>query len=140
MSNYLTNALVEIVNGSSNYTNDQKVAKVEGALIADLVDAGFDDVPSETWGSKWGSSSKSRELFIIDFAKFKGMAEDDRLKLHIVYCASSVSPWELSAYVLPKGVTSVREAKVHTCVTGTHPGLVLNNIATRLATVAEAAG
>lgn len=139
MSNYLTNALTEIVNGSSNYTNDQKVAKVEGALIADLVEAGSDDVPSDTWGSKWGSSSKSRELFIIDFTKFKGMAEDDRLKLHIVYCASSVSPWELSAYVLPKGVTSVREAKVHTCVTGTHPSLVLNNIATRLATVAEAA-
>jgi hypothetical protein len=137
MSNFLTNALVEIVNGSSNYTNDQKVAKVEGALIADLVDAGFDDVPSDTWGS----SFKSRELFIIDFAKFKGMAEDDRLKLHITYCASSsVSMWELSAYVLPKGVTSVREAKVHTCVTGTHPSLVLNNIATRLATVAEAAG
>lgn len=136
MSNYLTKALVEIVNGGSNYTNDQKVAKVGGALIADLVDAGFDDVPSDTWGS----SFKSRELFIIDFAKFKGMAEDDRLKLHIVYCASSVSPWELSAYVLPKGVTSVREAKVHTCVTGTHPSLVLNDIATRLATVAEAAG
>lgn len=137
MSNYLTNALAEIVNGSSNYTNDQKVAKVEGALIADLVEAGSDDVPSDTWGS----STKNRVLFIIDFTKFKGMAEGDCLKLHIAYCSSSlVSPWELSAYVLPKGETSPREAKVHYNVTGTHPSIVLNDIVARLATVAEAAG
>jgi hypothetical protein len=137
MKNVLTSVLIDIIKEPTKHDQDYKVRLVEGALIADLVDAGFDDVPSDTWGS----SFKSRELFIIDFAKFKGMAEDDRLKLHITYCASSsVSMWELSAYVLPKGVTSVREAKVHTCVTGTHPSLVLNNIATRLATVAEAAG
>lgn len=137
MSNYLTNALAEIVNGSSNYTEKEKVAKVEGALIADLVDAGSDDVPSETWGSSY----KNRVLFIIDFTKFKGMAEGNCLKLHISYCAtSSVSPWELSAYVLPKGETSPRESKVHYNVSGTHPSLVLNDVVARLAMVAEAAG
>lgn len=136
MSNYLTNALAEIVNGSSNYTEKEKVAKVEGALIADLVDAGSDDVPSETWGSSY----KNRVLFIIDFTKFKGMAEGNCLKLHISYCASSVSPWELSAYVLPKGETSPRESKVHYNVSGTHPSIVLNDVVARLTTVAEAAG
>lgn len=136
MNNVLSNALADIVKEPTKHDQDYKGRLIEGSLIADLVEAGSKDVPSKVWTPY---QYNGHEVYIVEFTKFKGMADGCLLKMHIRYNPElSFNKWELDIYVLPSTETSnTHDALSYMSVSGTSAKVILDDIASKIASVVE---
>ncbi len=137
MKNVLTNALIDIVKEPTKHDQDYKGRLVEGSLVADLVEAGSSDVPSKVWTPY---RYNGRELYIVEFTKFKGMNDGRLLKMHIRYTPElAVGKWEVDIYVLPKAEADTHDALSYMSISGTSAKVILNDTVSKIASVVESA-
>ena len=137
MKNVLTSALIEIVKEPTKHDQDYKGRLVEGSLVADLVEAGSRDVPSKVWTPY---RYNGRELYIVEFTKFKGMADGRLLKMPIRYTPElSFCKWEVDIYVLPNAEADSHNALSYMSNSGTSAKIILNDIVSKIAAVIDSA-
>lgn len=137
MKNVLANALNDIVKEPTKHDQDYKGRLVEGSLVADLVEAGSKDVPSKVWTPH---QYNGRELYIVEFTKFKGMTDGRLLKMHIRYTPElAYCKWEVDIYVLPNAEADTHDALSYMSTSGTSAKAILNDIAPKIASVVESA-
>lgn len=123
MKNYLLSTIEEIA-GSNQYTSDQKERKIEGSIIADLVDNDVDAVPSSVW-----VDNNNCLLAIVKFDQFDGMADGDVLNIHISHSTNLCAiRWELTVYVAQDDNTSCEHAKAFTKIHGMHAKSVFYDV------------
>ena len=123
MKNYLMSAMEEIA-GSNQYTSEQKQSKIEGSLIAELVENELDAVPSSVW-----VHDHDGILAIAKFDKFDGLDDGDCLYVHINYNPYlGVTRWVLTVYVVPSDKASCEHAKAFTDIHGTHAKSVFADV------------
>ena len=123
MKNYLLSTLEELA-GSNQYTRDQKERKIEGSIIADLIDNEVDAVPSSVW-----VDDKNELLAIVKFDQFDGMADGDVLNIHISHSTNLCAiRWELTAYVAPDDNATCEHAKAFTKIHGMHAKSVFYDV------------
>lgn len=123
MKNYLLSTLEELA-GSNQYTRDQKERKIEGSIIADLVDNEVDAVPSSVW-----VDDNKCLLSIVKFDQFDGLADGDVLNIHISHSTNLCAiRWELTVYVAQDDNTSCEHAKAFTKIHGMHAKSVFYDV------------
>ena len=123
MKNYLMSTMEELA-GSNQYTREQKKCKIEGSIIADLVDNELDAVPSSVWVNE-----QDGILAIVEFDQFDGLADGDRLFVHLNYHSELVTTiWEVTVYVSPADKASCEYAKAFTKLSGMHAKSVLYDV------------
>lgn len=125
MKNYLLSTIEEIA-GTNQYTSDQKERKLEGSIIADLVDNDVDAVPSSVWVD---DNNKDGLLAIVKFDQYEGMADGDVLNIHISHSSNLCAiRWELTVYVAQDDNTSCEHAKAFTKIHGMHAKSVFYDV------------
>lgn len=123
MKNYLLSTLEELAE-SNQYTRDQKERKIEGSIIADLVDNEVDAVPSSVW-----VDNNKCLLSIVKFDQFDGLADGDVLNIHISHSTNLCAiRWELTVYVAQDDNTSCEHAKAFTKIHGMHAKSVFYDV------------
>lgn len=123
MKNYLMSTMEELA-GSSQYTREQKQSKIEGSIIADIVDNDLDAVLSSVWVDEHDGI-----LAIAEFEQFDGLADGDRLYVHINYNPGLVATrWDVTVYVSPSDKASCEHAKSFTKLSGMHAKSVLYDV------------
>lgn len=123
MKNYLMSTMEELA-GSNQYTREQKKCKIEGSIIADLVDNELDAVPSSVWVDEHDGI-----LAIVEFDQFDGLADGDSLYVHINYNPGLVATkWDVTVYVSPSDMASCEHAKSFTKLSGMHAKSVLYDV------------
>ena len=123
MKNYLLSTLEELA-GSNQFTRDQKERKIEGSIIADLVENELDAVPSSVW-----VNDNNCLLAIVTFDQYEGMADGDVLNIHISHSTNlCTSRWELKVYVAPKDNAKCEHAKSYTNIHGMHAKAVFYDV------------
>ena len=123
MKNYLLSTIEEIA-GTTQYTRDQKERKIEGSIIADLVDNEVDAVPSSVW-----VDDNKCLLSIVKFDQFDGLADGDVLNIHISHSTNLCAiRWELTVYVAQEDNTSCEHAKAFTKIHGMHAKSVFYDV------------
>jgi hypothetical protein len=115
---------MEELAGSSQYTREQKQSKIEGSIIADIVDHDLDAVLSRVWVDEHDGI-----LAIAEFDQFDGLADGDSLFVHLNYNPElATTRWEVTVYVSPSDKASCEHAKAFTKLSGMHAKSVLYDV------------